>query len=136
MPARLTSVRKVRIPKGVKAAKTVGKKGSRTPRRAAGKLNRVDHPVIAGLKAALAHARGEIKLPMRYVEIPDPVDVKAIRRKLGLSQSEFSSQFGFSVRTLQDWELGRSTPPSAVRAYLMVIDRRPGDVVKALLGAA
>jgi putative transcriptional regulator len=118
------------------ANKTVGKKQIRTPRRAAGKLNRVDHAVIAGLKAALAHARGEITLPTRYVEVPDPVDVKAIRRKLGLSQSEFSKQFGFSVRTLQDWESGRSTPPSAARAYLIVIDRRPNEVWKALLGAA
>ena len=118
------------------ANKAAGKKESRSPRRAAGKLNRVDHPVIAGLKAALAHARGEIKLPTRYVEVPDPVDVKAIRLKLGLSQSEFSKRFGFSVRTLQDWELGRSQPPSAARAYLIVIDRRPGDVLKALLGAA
>jgi putative transcriptional regulator len=88
------------------------------------------------LKAALAHARGEIQLPTRYVEVPDPVDVKAIRAKLGLSQSEFSKRYGFSVRTLQDWELGRTQPPSAARAYLIVIDRRPNDVWKALLGAA
>lgn len=118
------------------ANKTVGKKGSRTPRRAAGTLNRVDHAVIAGLKAALAHARGEITLPTRYCEVPDPVDVKAIRSKLGLSQSEFSKRYGFSVRTLQDWELGRTKPPSAARAYLIVIDRRPDAVLKALLGAA
>jgi putative transcriptional regulator len=116
--------------------KIVGEKRNRAPRRAAGKLNRVDHAVIAGLKEALAHARGEITLPTRHVEVPDPVDVKAIRSKLGLSQSEFSQQFGFSVRTLQDWELGRTQPPSAARAYLMVIDRRPDAVCKALLGAA
>jgi DNA-binding transcriptional regulator YiaG len=39
------------------------------------------------------------------------------------------------VRTLQDWELGRTQPLSAARAYLIVIDPRPDDVWKALLGA-
>jgi DNA-binding transcriptional regulator YiaG len=37
---------------------------------------------------------------------------------------------------LQDWELGRAQPPSAVRAYLTVIDRFPETVEKALLGPA
>jgi putative transcriptional regulator len=113
----------------------------RGTRRAGAKAARpkstpVGRAIIAGLKAAIAHARGEIKLPTRYVEVPDPVDVKAIRSKLGLSQSEFSKLYGFSVRTLQDWERGRSTPPAAARAYLIVIDRRPDAVWQALLGAA
>jgi putative transcriptional regulator len=68
-------------------------------------------------------------------EVPGPVDVKAIRAKTGLSQSQFSRCYGFSVCTLQDWELGRAQPPSAVRAYLTVIDRFPETVEKALLGA-
>jgi putative transcriptional regulator len=96
----------------------------------------VGRAVIAGLKEAVAHARGEIKLPMRAYEVPGQVDVKAIRAKLGLSQAEFSGRYGFSVRTLQDWELGRSKPPSAALAYLIVIDRYPDTVEKALLGAA
>jgi putative transcriptional regulator len=100
------------------------------------KLSRVGRDVIEGLKAALAHARGEISLPTRYVEVPGPVDVKAIRAKLGMSQSAFARLYGFSVRTLQDWELGRSKPPSAARAYLMVIERSPGSVAEALLGPA
>jgi putative transcriptional regulator len=96
----------------------------------------VGRAVLAGLKEAVAHARGEITLPTREYEVPGPVDVKAIRSKLGLSQSGFSNRYGFSVRTLQDWELGRTKPPSAARAYLIVIDRYPDTVEKALLGAA
>ena len=37
---------------------------------------------------------------------------------------------------LQDWELGRTQPPSAVRAYFIVIDRFPGTVERALKGTA
>ena len=88
------------------------------------------------MKEAIAHARGEITLPERHYEVPGPVDVKAIRAKLGLSQAKFACRYGFSVRTLQDWELGRAKPPSAARAYLIVIDRYPDTVKKALVGAA
>lgn len=99
-------------------------------------LNRVSRGVIAGLKQAVAHARGEISLPARYYDVPGPVQVKAIRAKSGLSQSEFAGRYGFNVRTLQEWELGRTEPPSAVRAYLTVIDRFPETVERALRGAA
>jgi putative transcriptional regulator len=99
-------------------------------------MNRVSRGVVAGLKAVLAHVRGEISLPVRYYDVPGPVDVKAIRSKSGLSQAEFARRYGFSVRTLQDWEFGRTQPPSAVRAYLIVIDRFPGAVERALKGAA
>jgi putative transcriptional regulator len=99
-------------------------------------MNYVSRGVIEGLKEVIAHVRGEIQLTRYEYDVPGPVDVKAIRTKQGLSQAQFAKRFGFSVRTLQDWELGRTPPPSAVRAYLTVIDRYPDTVEKALLGAA
>ncbi len=99
-------------------------------------MNRVSRGVVAGLKQAVAHARGEVALTTRYYDVPGRVDVKTIRAQSGLSQSEFAHRYGFSVRTLQDWELGRTEPPSAVRAYLMVIDQFPETVERAIKGAA
>jgi putative transcriptional regulator len=97
------------------------------------KLTPVGKRVIEGLKEAIAHVRGEITLPKyRY---PGRVDAKAIRAKSGLSQSVFAERYGFNLRTLQDWERDRVQPPSAVRAYLTVIDRFPETVETALLGA-
>ena len=96
----------------------------------------VGRGIVDGLKEAIAYARGEISLPTYRYDVPGPVDVKAIRAKSGLSQTEFARLYGFSVRTLQDWELGRTQPTSAVRAYLIVIQRYPKTVRKALLGAA
>ena len=110
--------------------KVAAKAGRKTP------MNRVSRGVVAGLKQAIAHARGQISLPARYYDVPGPVDARAIRARSGLSQSEFARRYGFSVRTLQDWELGRTRPPSAVRAYLMVIERFPEAVERALKGAA
>ena len=82
------------------AKKTDAAKADRKP-----SMNRVSRGVIAGLKQAIAHARGEISLPARYYDVPGPVDVKAIRAKSGLSQPEFAGRYGFNVRTLQEWEL-------------------------------
>jgi putative transcriptional regulator len=98
-------------------------------------MSAVGRGVVKRLKAAPPHAR-EIQLTGRQNHVPGPVNVNEIRTTQRLSQSQFAKRFGFSVRTLQDWELGRVQPPSAVRAYLTVIDRFPDTVEKALLGAA
>lgn len=66
------------------------------------------------------------------IYVPSAVDVKAIRTKLGLSQADFADRYGFSRRTIQEWEQGRALPDSAVRAYLTVIERGPRAVERAL----
>ena len=83
--------------------------------------------LIAGVKANVAALRSELPAFER-----GPLDVKAIRTKLGLSQSDFADRYGFSVRTLQDWELGRTQPAGAAKAYLRVIERAPEAVSAAL----
>jgi len=88
--------------------------------------------IVEGLQEAIAHARGEITLPARRVTVPDRVDVRRIRAKSGLSQAEFANRYGFSARTLQEWEQGRAQPESAARAYLLVIARNPKAVEEAL----
>ncbi len=100
--------------------------------RAKLRLSPVGRDVVAGLKEAIAHARGEIALAAREYEVPGPVDVQAIRTRSGLSQSMFARDYGFNVRTLQEWESGGAKPPAAVRAYLTVIDRNPKAVRAAL----
>ena len=37
--------------------------------------------------------------------------IKALRRVMRLSQSEFARRIGVNVRTLQGWELGRPVSP-------------------------
>jgi putative transcriptional regulator len=82
------------------------------------------------MRQVLAHVRGEIEL--RSYALPGPVNVRAIRKKVGMSQSEFASAFALNRRTLQEWEQGKAAPDNAVRAYLTVIDRNPQAVVEAL----
>jgi putative transcriptional regulator len=61
----------------------------------------------------------------RKVITPQVPDVRAIRRKLGLSQSGFAQRFGFSVRTVQEWEQGRAIPDRPARILLRVIEQSP-----------
>jgi putative transcriptional regulator len=46
---------------------------------------------------------------------------KTLRHALGLTQEEFAARFQIPLRTLQDWELGRSEPDMTARAYLRAI---------------
>ena len=74
--------------------------------------------------------RGERK-PSRVYKAGDP-DPKAIRERLGLSQSRFAAIIGVSVRTLQNWEQGRREPEGPAKALLRVVDREPEAVLQAL----
>jgi putative transcriptional regulator len=83
-----------------------------------------------GLEEALAVARGEAEPARLYV--PPEIDVKRIRRALDLSQDDFATRFGFSINQIKDWEQGRSRPLGGVRAYLLLIERKPGEVMELL----
>jgi putative transcriptional regulator len=59
-------------------------------------------------------------------------DVRAIRYKLGQSQSEFALMIGVSLATLQGWEDGRHQPDGPALALLRVASKNPKIVAKAL----
>jgi len=67
--------------------------------------------------------------------VPKKIDVKAIRAGLEMTQESFASRFGFSINTLRHWEQGSRQPEGPTRAYLMVIQREPKAVQKALQAA-
>ena len=87
--------------------------------------------LIEGMKTVLAHQKGRIELEQVW---PKPIDVKAIRKRVKMSQAEFSQAYGISKRALQEWEQGARQPDSAARAYLTVIAKEPTVVRRALAG--
>jgi putative transcriptional regulator len=70
----------------------------------------------------------------RRVFNPPIPNVSAIRHKLGLSQAAFARRFGFSVRTVQQWEQGRAVPDRPARILLRVVETSPRAVERALSG--
>ena len=89
--------------------------------------------LIEAMEEAAAHASGEGK-PARVhsVEVPD---VRAIRKKLGLSQAAFASAYRIPPATLKGWEQGRRHPDATASAYLSVIAGMP-DKAREVLRAA
>ena len=71
----------------------------------------------------------------RVVRPPAAIDVKRIRRRLGLSQRNFALRFGFRTRTIQEWEQRRRLPEGPARILLMLIEKEPGAVERALSDA-
>jgi len=86
-----------------------------------------------GAREILAHLKGEARLPVRRVVLPDEVDVRRIRTEAGMSQAEFARAFCINPRTLQEWEQGRRKPDATTRAYLAVIAKNRKAVLEALV---
>jgi putative transcriptional regulator len=94
--------------------------------------SKVAKSIRRGLEQALAYAGGTADKSRYGIHVPADIDVKAIRTKLDMTQEEFAGRFGFSINTLRHWEQGRRVPEGPTRAYLLVIDRNPKAVQKAL----
>ncbi len=86
--------------------------------------------LVSSIRQAGAIRRGKLR-PGRVTEFA-PVDVKAVRRRLGQSQTEFARMIGVSVATLQNWEQGRRRPEGPARALLKVAAKNPTAVAEAL----
>ncbi len=69
--------------------------------------------------------------PARTTKFDSP-QVKMIRDKTGLSQSQFARVVGVSKRTLENWEQGRRQPTGPARALLMIVDADPAHALKTL----
>ena len=98
-------------------------------------MSKVGEDIIRGLEQAVAYAKDKDSVPgvrVHRIFVPDKVEVKAIRKRLKLTQVEFSERFGFKIGSIRDWEQHRSTPDTAARAFLKVIDKDPKAVAKAL----
>src|ERR1700675_110857 len=98
------------------------------PKKAGTKKTTFGADLIEGMKQILAHQRGKIRLEQVW---PKPIDVKAIRKRVKMSQAEFSRVYGIGKRALQEWEQGGRQPDSAAHAYLTVIAREPDAVRRA-----
>ena len=58
--------------------------------------------------------------------------VRALHRKLNLTQDQFSARFHLSLGTVRDWEQGAHRPDKAAQVLLTVIAKDPDAVAQAL----
>jgi putative transcriptional regulator len=102
------------------------------------------------LKQAGAISRGEMLAARRIVYTAEEVEavrqgrahevkaartareVKAVRERLALSQSEFAKLMQVNVRTLQNWEQGHRCPTGPAAALLKLVNGAPETALKVL----
>lgn len=93
-------------------------------------MSDVFESIKRGLAEAIEHASGKNK----HIKIHKPasVDVKIVRKKIGMSQPEFAATFGISLGTLRHWERGDRSPHGPALVLLNVIAKEPKAVLRAL----
>ncbi len=83
--------------------------------------------LMDSVKQGGAIIRGDAK-PSRIFNFENP-DVKAIRKKYGLSQNKFAKLLGISASTLRNWEQGRRNPEGPARILLSVAAKHPEAIL-------
>lgn len=97
-------------------------------------LSPVARGIVESLEEYASYRRGEktgVKVVRVSPNIPEEVDVKSIRGKLGMTQEQFTS-FGFSLSAIRHWETHRRMPEGAARVLLLVIARNPSVVLETI----
>ena len=57
---------------------------------------------------------------------------KRVRKRLGLTQIEFSLRISVSVDTIRNWEQGKRRPTGAAHSLLKILDKAPESALAAL----
>jgi putative transcriptional regulator len=78
-----------------------------------------DRDCLPATKAQLARAR----------RVPT---VRALRKKLNMTQEQFAKRFHLPLGTVRDWEQGAHRPDKAAQVLLTVIAKDPDAVARAL----
>ncbi len=92
--------------------------------------NKLHKELLSNLKEAVKVVKGE-KTATAYVVL-SPADIKAIRRKVQMSQAVFARSFQLSLDTIKGWEQGKRKPDAAAANYLRMIQADPEHVQKTL----
>jgi putative transcriptional regulator len=87
--------------------------------------------LLESVREGGAILRGEKKPSREFVM--DATDIKSVRKKYNLSQNEFATMFGISVKTLRNWEQGRRVPAGPARILLLVAAKHPDAVMDVVL---
>jgi putative transcriptional regulator len=93
---------------------------------------RAFNKIMQGIEEAGAYLDGTADKRGYRVRVPEKVDVRKIRTRLGLSQESFATTYGFALSAVRDWEQGRRHPERSARILLKIVEKEPDAVLRAL----
>jgi putative transcriptional regulator len=93
-------------------------------------MSSIFESIQQGLIEAVDYSEGKTKAAT--IHKFDPIDVKAIRSNVHMTQTEFASRFGISLGTLRHWERGDRTHRGPALVLLTVLSKNLNAVIQAL----
>jgi putative transcriptional regulator len=93
--------------------------------------------LVGSVEAFAQHLTGKKKLTLRTASVPlpppvkplTPAQVRAIRRKLNVSQTVFAALMNIPTVTAASWERGRRKPTGAALRLLDIARKHPEVLV-------
>ena len=83
-----------------------------------------------GLEEAIDFSNG--RMNEARVFRPASVNVKALREKVRMTQTEFAAAFGISLGTLRHWERGDRAPHGPALVLLNLVQKEPQTILRVL----
>lgn len=93
-------------------------------------MNEAFDSISQGLSEAIEFAKGD--KTEAVVHEFDALHVKEIRKKVGMTQTEFATAFGISLGTLRHWERGDRKPRGPALVLLELVAKEPDTVLRVL----
>jgi len=86
--------------------------------------------LMQGVDELKAEREGKLTLKTTEIEAPKPICITAkqiaeIREKYQYSQGVFAAMLATNVKTLRNWEQGRSEPNAQAKVLLKLVDADP-----------
>src|SRR5215510_274318 len=87
--------------------------------------------LLKSVKEMRRHMAGKRVRGIRTTKVV-VADVQAIRKSANISQAQFAKLIGVYLRTLQNWEQGRTRPTGPALALLKIVASNPRFAIEAL----
>jgi putative transcriptional regulator len=84
-----------------------------------------------GLNEAIDFAQGK-EVKAKVNKINPQLDVKRVRKNLGMTQKDFALSLGISLATLRHWERGDRKPHGPALILLNLVEKDPKTVFRLL----
>lgn len=88
-------------------------------------------PTVESLRA-LSKELAAAGVRLGRIPAEDDVDVRALRRRLNMTQEQFALRYNLDLDAVQNWEQGRRKMDRTARSYLRVIAKESTAAARAL----
>jgi putative transcriptional regulator len=88
-----------------------------------------------GLNEAIDFAQGK-EVKAKVTKLNPRLDVKMVRKNLGMTQKDFALSLGISLATLRHWERGDRKPHGPALILLNLVEKDPNTIFRILEATA